>query len=162
MGAMDAKGTGTHRCYGTLIFERTWQSGEGSGDWKKVNVTPVFKKGEGGSGQSASPGTARSGDQFNHVEDKKVIRSSQYGFTKGKSFLTSLITFHVGTTGWRYEGRAVGVAYLDFRRAFSKISHDILTGKLREGELDEWIVRWIENWQSSEGCYQWHRLKTCH
>lgn len=35
-----------YHCYGTLIFERSWQSGEGSGDWKKVNVTSVFRKGE--------------------------------------------------------------------------------------------------------------------
>lgn len=79
-----------------------------------------------------------------------MIRSSQYGFTKGKSCLTSLIAFHDGTTGWRHEGTAVGVACLHFRKAFSKVSQDILTGELREGELDEWIGRWIENWQSSE------------
>lgn len=122
---------------------------------------PSIQKGrQGGTGQSASPGRECSGDHFNHVEDKKVI-SSQYAFTKGKSCLTSLITFHDGTTGWRLGGRAVGVAYLDFRKAFNKVSHEILVGEFRESELNEWIVRWIENWQSSEGCYQWYKLKTC-
>lgn len=49
-------------------------------------------------------------------------------------------------TGWVNEGRAVHVVYLDFSRAFETGSHNILTGKLGKCGLDEWMVRWIENW----------------
>ena len=49
-------------------------------------------------------------------------------------------------TGWVDEGRAVDVVYLDFSKAFHTVSHDILLGKLRKYGLDEWSVRWIENW----------------
>jgi len=44
------------------------------------------------------------------VEEKNVIRSSQYGFTKGKSCLTNLIAFYGGRTGWVGEGRAVSTS----------------------------------------------------
>jgi len=27
-----------------MIFERSWQSGEVPGDWKKGNIAPIFKK----------------------------------------------------------------------------------------------------------------------
>jgi len=80
------------------------------------------------------------------VEEKKVIRSSQHGFTKGKSCLTNLIAFYDGMTGWVDEGRVVDVVYIDCREAFDTVSHNILLGKLRKCGLDEWPVRWIENW----------------
>jgi len=49
-------------------------------------------------------------------------------------------------TGWVDEGRAVDVVYLDFSKAFDTVSHNILLGKLRKYELDEWSAKWIENW----------------
>ena len=81
-----------------------------------------------------------------HIEEKKVIRNSQHGFTKGESCLTNLIAFYDGMTGWVDEGREVDVVQLDFSKAFDSISHDILIGKLRKCGLDEWTVRQIENW----------------
>jgi len=126
-------------------------------DWRNVSVTPVFKK-----GKKEDPGnyrpvslTAVPGKVMEQlildviskqVEEKKVIRSSQHRFTKGKSCLTNLIAFYDGMTGWIDEGRAVDVVYLDFSKAFDTVCHSILTGKLRKCGLDECTVRWTENW----------------
>ena len=74
------------------------------------------------------------------MEEKKVIRSSQHRFTKGKSCLTNLVAFYNDMTGWVDEGRAVDVVYLDFSKAFNTVSHDILLGKVRKYGLDEWSV----------------------
>jgi len=79
-------------------------------------------------------------------EEKKVIRSSQHGFTKGKSCLTNLTAFYDGMTSWVDEGRTVDVVYLNVSKAFDTVSHNILLGKFRKCGLDEWSVRWIENW----------------
>ena len=53
------------------------------------------------------------------LEENKVIRSSQRGFTKEKSCLTNLVAFYDVITSWVDGGRAVGVVYLDFRQASS-------------------------------------------
>jgi len=140
----------------SIIFERFWRTGEVSQDWREANVTPIFKKGKDNPGNyrpvslTFIPGKMMQ-QLFleiiiKQVEEKKVSRSSQHGFTKGKSCLTSLIAFYNGMTGWVDEGRAVDVVYLDFSKAFDTVSHNIPIGKLRKCGLDEWSVRWIENW----------------
>jgi len=125
-------------------------------DWRKANVTPVFKKGKKGDpgnyrpvNLTSIPGKVMEQlilDVINkQVEEKKVIRSSQHGFIKGKSCLTNPIAFYDGMTAWEDEGRAVDVVDLDFSKAFDTVSHNILRGKLRKCGLDEWSVKWIEN-----------------
>jgi len=141
----------------SITFERSWRTGEVPEDWRKANVTPIFKK-----GKKEDPGkyglvslTSIPGKMMEqlileviikHVEEKKVIRSSQHGFTKGKSCLSNLIAFYDGMTGWVDEGRAAGVVNFDFSKAFDTVSCNILLGKLRKCGLDEWSVRWFENW----------------
>ncbi|GAB0205476.1 mitochondrial enolase superfamily member 1 [Grus japonensis] len=68
----------------SIIFERSWRTGEVPEDWRKANVTPVFKK-----GKKDDPGNYRPVSLTSvpgkvmeqlileviskHVEDKKVI-----------------------------------------------------------------------------------------
>ncbi|CAM4584511.1 unnamed protein product [Lepidochelys kempii] len=88
-----------------------------------------------------------------HLEERKVIRNSQHGFTKGKSCLTNLIAFYDEITGSVDEGKAVDVLFLDFSKAFDTVSHSILASKLKKYELDEWTIRWIESWLDCQA--QW-------
>ncbi|CAM5148049.1 unnamed protein product [Natator depressus] len=81
-----------------------------------------------------------------HLEERKMIRNSQYGFTKGKSCLTNLIAFYDDITGSVDEGKAVDVLFLDFSKAFDTVSHSILASKLKKYGLGEWTIRWIESW----------------
>nr|XP_048709729.1 uncharacterized protein LOC125638252 [Caretta caretta] len=81
-----------------------------------------------------------------HLEERKVIRSSQHGFIKGKSFLTNLIAFYDEITGSVDMGKAVDMIYLDVSKAFDTVSHSILASKLKTYGLDEWTIKWIESW----------------
>jgi len=93
----------------SIILERSWKTGEVPEDWRKASVAPVFNK-----GKKEDPGNYRLVsltsvpgkvmEQLilavisNQLKEKKVLRSSQHGFTKGKC-LSSLIAFYDGMTG---------------------------------------------------------------
>ncbi|CAM4625817.1 unnamed protein product [Caretta caretta] len=81
-----------------------------------------------------------------HLEERKVIRNSQHGFTKGNSCAPNLMAFYDEITGPVDEGKAVYVLFLDFSKAFDTVSHSILASKLKKYGLDEWTIRWIESW----------------
>uniref|UniRef100_A0A8B9ZSV0 Reverse transcriptase domain-containing protein n=1 Tax=Anas zonorhyncha TaxID=75864 RepID=A0A8B9ZSV0_9AVES len=142
----------------SIIFERSRRTEEQlPEDWRIASVTPVSKKGRKedlGNYRPASltsvPGKVL--EQlvldaiFKQLEEKKVMRSSQHGFIKGKSCSTNLIAFYGGITSWVDGGRAVDVIYLDFSKAFNTVPCDILIAKLRKCGIDEWTARWVENW----------------
>lgn len=78
-----------------------------------------------------------------YVKGKRVSKSSQHRFTKGKSCLTNQIAFCDGTAGWIDEERAKDAVYLYFSKDFDTVSHSALISKPRECGLDEWMVRWL-------------------
>ncbi|GAB0205010.1 mitochondrial enolase superfamily member 1 [Grus japonensis] len=94
----------------SIIFEKSWRTGEVPENWRKASVTPVFKK-----GRKEDPGNYRPVSLTSipgkvmeqlileviskHVEEKKVVNSGQHGFTKGKSCLINLIAPCHGMTG---------------------------------------------------------------
>ncbi|CAM4495102.1 unnamed protein product [Caretta caretta] len=140
-----------------IIFENSWRTGEVPDDWKKANVVPIFKK-----GKKEDPGNYRpvsltsvpgkimeqvlKESILKHLHERKGIRNSQHGFTKGRSCLTNLIAFYDEITGSVDEGKAVDVLYLDFSKAFDTVSHSILVSKLKKYGLDECTIRWVESW----------------
>lgn len=120
----------------SIIFGKSWGMGEVPEGWRKANVTPVFRKGKKEDLGNCRPVSLASilgkvieqlilDAVSRHVKDKRVIRGSQHGFTKGKSCLTNLTAFYEDITRWIDDGEAVDVVYLDFSRAFNTASHSI-------------------------------------
>lgn len=107
------------------IFNLSWWLAEVPEGCRKANGTPAFKvdKKEGSGNHTPVSLTSITGKVLEqliletisqHLEDKRIIRSIQHGFTKGKSCLISLITFYEEVTGlvdesghcwpWLWEG----------------------------------------------------------
>jgi len=139
-----------------IMYQQSWLTGEVPDDWKIANVTAIYKK-----GQKEDPGNYRPSsltlvpgkimEQFilsaltGHVKDNQGIRPSQHGFMKGRSCLTSLISFYDQLTCLVDEGKAVDVIYLDFSKAFDTVPHRILLEKLAAHGLDRCTLHWIKN-----------------
>ncbi|KAF7235622.1 Cytochrome P450 2J2 [Varanus komodoensis] len=59
-------------------------------------------------------------------------------------------------------GNVVDMIYLDFRKAFDRVPHDILISKLALTGLRGTSIRWSHSWiqrLNSETAHQWHLLK---
>uniref|UniRef100_A0A8D0CDV4 Reverse transcriptase domain-containing protein n=1 Tax=Salvator merianae TaxID=96440 RepID=A0A8D0CDV4_SALMN len=142
-----------------VIFENSWRTGEVPDDWRRANVVPIFKK-----GKKADPGNYRPvsltsipGKIFEqsikqhvcqHLDGNSVINRSQHGFVTNKSCQTNLISFYDKITEWVDQGNAVDIVYLDFSKAFDKVSHTILIEKMIKYGIDKVTVRWVHNWLS--------------
>lgn len=84
-----------------------------------------------------------------YIKGKKVSKSSQHGFNKGKSSLTKHISFYNEMAGLLHKRTIMDIVYLDFNNAFSTVSVKILPEKLLKHGEDNQTVRLTEKWLKS-------------
>ena len=77
-----------------------------------------------------------------------LIGDSQHGFRNKRSCLTSLLDFfaQVIDTYDTDNNKAVDLVYLDFQKAFDKVPHERLMGKVNAHGIQGDATRWIRSW----------------
>ncbi|KAF4803678.1 hypothetical protein TURU_013884 [Turdus rufiventris] len=81
------------------------------------------------------------------LQDSQRIRARQRGFKRGQ---TSLTSFYDQVTRLVDAGKAVGVVYLNFSKAFDTVSHSILLEKLAAHGLDRSTLCLVKNWLDAQ------------
>ena len=139
------------------VFRRSLAEGVVPADWKKANVTPIFKKGSKGDPGNYRPVSLTSvackimesvlRDAITeHLERNHLISGSQHGFFKGRSCATNLLEFLEKATLAADEGKAMDVVFLDFAKAFDKVPRERLLKKLQAHGIRGNLLRWVSEW----------------
>ena len=76
----------------------------------------------------------------------KLINASQHGFLKARSCLINLLCFFEEIIKWVDDGSPVDVVYLDFQKAFDKVSHNFFLLKLKAHGIGNDVINCIEKW----------------
>ena len=140
-----------------IIFNRSLHEGVVPSDWKRANVSPIFKKGVRSLPGNYRPVSLTSvvckvlesiirDSIVKYFDDNNMIGDSQHGFRQHRSCLTNLLEFMEDMTSAIDRGRPVDIIFLDFQKAFDKVPHNRLLLKLNSFGIDGNLLRWIQEW----------------
>ena len=83
-----------------------------------------------------------------HLTANKLITTEQHGFVRRRSCMTNLIESLDHITETLNRGFIALVVFLDFAKAFDKLSHRVLMFKLHHFGLDDKLLKWIADFLS--------------
>ena len=138
----------------TIFFKRSLQLGKQPSEWKRPNITPIFKKGSRCKAENYRPVSLTS--QVckilervilkyikSHLMHNRLVSTEQHEFQMGISCQTNLLEALELWKKWLDEGKGVDIAYLDFQKAFDKAPHLRLTRKLEAHGIRGSVLHWI-------------------
>jgi len=139
----------------TAIFRQSINEGELPSDWKEANVAPIFKKGQRNLAINYRPVSLTcvcskllehiiSSHIRQHLDDNGILSNLQHGFRKFFSCETQLLITLQDLFSFREQKTQVDMAILDFSKAFDKVPHRRLLGKLSHYGIQGPVLRWIE------------------
>lgn len=145
--------------YLTLIFEKSLSCAEVPTDWKYAKVIPIPKTANPSLLTSYRPISllctfAKTLEHviFKHIStflnDNAIIDARQHGFRRGFSTVTQLVeTVHDLATALDRQSQ-IDLIFLDFEKAFDRVSHSKLLLKLKPMLKNDTLVNWIKAYLS--------------
>ena len=144
------------------LFSLTMNKGSLPLIWKRANVSPIFKKGKKQLASNYRPVSLTCilckvqesiirDDIIAHMNANGLISKKQFGFLSGRSTILQLLHVMDEWTDILDAGGTIDVCYMDFMKAFDKVTHRRLITKLHnhgiQGKLLDWIRSFLEHKQ---------------
>jgi hypothetical protein len=142
------------------IFQKSLNSGQIPEDWRKANVSPIYKKGERYNPANYRPVSLTcicskilehivTKHIVTHLESNNILTNFQHGFRSQRSTETQLLSFTQDVLKNLRSGTQTDVIIMDFAKAFDKVSHWRLCMKIQNygitGPLNRWIEQFLHN-----------------
>ena len=145
--------------YLTYIYNCSLLSGILPDDWKKARVSPIYKSGDKQECGNYRPISVLSvvakifeklvGGQLNYyLKENNILTKFQSGFREGHSTTSSLLS---STNSWLINmdsGLINGVLFLDLKKAFDTVDHQILIRKLHLYGVKDNALTWFTSYLS--------------
>ena len=142
----------------TKIYKKSVETGTLPENWRKANITPIFKKGKKCDASNYRPVSLTSvcskllehiivKHLLSHLNKLKILSPSQHGFRAKMSCETQLVGFVQELAQNMVGGGQTDIVLMDFAKAFDKVAHVRLLRKIHHygirGNLHSWIQQFL-------------------
>jgi len=137
-----------------LLFQKCYDTQQTPDEWRRANVTPIYKKGDKSDPANYRPVSLTCiacklmehvvcSALMRHLEGHKLLHPNQHGFRQARSCETQLLDFTHSLLSNMHEGIQSDIIVMDFAKAFDMVPHNRLLLKLTRLGVDPQTVGWI-------------------
>ena len=140
----------------TLLFNNSLNQGMVPQEWKKALVPPIHKKGNKKLASNYRPVSLTSitckmmekimySFIIDHIYANNYFSNFQHGFMKGRSTTSQLLEIMDHWTESFDLDTQIDCIYLDFKKAFDSVSHELLIHKLKSYNISDAMITWLSS-----------------
>ncbi len=128
-------------------------------EWKCAVVTLLYKDGDRSVASNYRPISILPAlskilervvytQMYNHIDRNKILSNAQFGFRKGHSMSTCILSLLNKIYKNIEKKEVTGMVFLDLKKAFDMVDHNILLSKLRKYGVTDHSNNWFKSYST--------------